>query len=65
MTGIEIVGLALTLLGLIGGLEIRVKSITKQYLSELKPNSGSSLRDEVKEIHAQVETILKIINKNI
>lgn len=65
MTGIEIVGLTVTLLGLIGGLELRVQKLVKQYLSELKPNSGSSLRDEVKEIHAQVETILKIINKDI
>ena len=65
MTGIEIIGLVISILTLIGGVEMRVKSITKHYLEELKPNSGSSMRDEIKEIKSQVETILKIINKNI
>lgn len=59
------IGYIISVLALIGGLELRVKAITKHYLDELKPNSGSSMRDEVKEIKAQVDTILKIINKNV
>jgi len=42
-----ILGLVITLLGLITGLEIRVRRLVKLYLIELKPNSGSSIKDKV------------------
>jgi hypothetical protein len=42
-----ILGLVVTLLGLITGLEIRVRRLVKLYLIELKPNSGSSIKDKV------------------
>jgi hypothetical protein len=36
-----------------------LSQITKEYLSELKPNSGSSMRDEVKAIRLDI-TDLKV-----
>jgi len=39
-------GLAVALTTLLGSLSIAVRFLTKHYLSELKPNGGSSLRDE-------------------
>lgn len=38
--------------------------LTKEYLSELKPNSGSSMRDEVKAIRADI-TDLKVELANL
>jgi hypothetical protein len=32
-------------------------------LSELKPNGGSSLRDEVNRLSARVETIIDLLGK--
>lgn len=34
-----------------------LNSIIKEYLSELKPNSGSSLRDEIKEIRRDLNSM--------
>jgi hypothetical protein len=47
MTGTEIIGLVIALLGLIGAIEVRVRSLVKTYLIELKPNHGSSIKDKI------------------
>jgi hypothetical protein len=57
------IGYILSVLALIGGLELRVKSITKHYLDELKPNSGSSLKDQVNRLEAQTELIIQMLKK--
>ena len=46
---------------LIGGLATAVRWMVKHYLSELKPNSGTSLRDSVNRLEAQVEQIMIIL----
>jgi hypothetical protein len=46
MTASDWAGLAVALTTLLGSLSIAVRFLTKHYLSELKPNGGSSLRDE-------------------
>jgi len=46
---------------LIGGLATAVRWMVKHYLSELKPNSGTSLRDSVNRLEAQVEQIMLIL----
>ena len=63
MTAPETIGLIVTILALIGGLEMRVRSLVKTYLSELKPNSGSSMKDQINRLEARVDTILQILNK--
>ena len=35
---------------ILAGFSAAVKWLVKHYLSELKPNSGSSMRDEIKDI---------------
>lgn len=59
MGGIEIVGLVATILTVIGLVEARVKSITKHYLTELKPNSGSSIKDQVTRLEARLDDLYK------
>ena len=39
--------LAVLILGLITGAEIRVRRLVKVYLKELIPNSGSSMKDKI------------------
>jgi hypothetical protein len=46
MTASDWAGLAVAITTLLGSLSIAVRFLTKHYLSELKPNGGSSLRDE-------------------
>ncbi len=55
-----VVAVALTVIGSFIGA---VKWLVKHYLNELKPNSGSSLRDEISELRGRVDTILRILER--
>ena len=55
-----VVAVALTVIGSFIGL---VRWLVKHYLMELKPNSGSSMRDEINELRGVVNTILKLLEK--
>jgi hypothetical protein len=46
---------------LIGGLATAVRWMVKHYLSELRPNGGSSLKDSVDRLEKQVEQIMVIL----
>ena len=46
---------------LIGGLATAVRWMVKHYLSELKPNSGSSLKDSVDRLEIQIQQIMTIL----
>lgn len=48
---------------IIGSFIGSVKWLVKHYLSELKPNSGSSLRDQVTRLEARVDTIISLLEK--
>jgi hypothetical protein len=65
MTPNEWAGLAVAGTTLVGTLAITVRHLVKHYLSELRPNGGSSLRDSVDRLERQVEEIYSIlINRN-
>jgi len=55
-----VVAVALTVIGSFIGA---VKWLVKHYLNELKPNSGSSMRDELNELRVRVDTILRILER--
>jgi hypothetical protein len=52
---------ALSITSLIGAFAIMVRWMVKHYLTELKPNSGSSLKDSVTRLERQVEEIYRIL----
>jgi len=54
-------GLIVSIIAIITGFAGAVRWLVKHYLYELKPNSGSSMRDSINRLETQVETILKII----
>jgi hypothetical protein len=55
-----VVAVALTVIGSFIG---SVKWLVKHYLAELKPNSGSSMRDQITALEARVETIIRILER--
>ena len=61
MTPADWAGFAVALTTLIGTLAITVRHLVKYYLSELRPNGGTSLRDSVDRLERQVEEIIKIL----
>jgi hypothetical protein len=65
MTPNEWAGLAVAVTTLVGTLAIVIRHLVKYYLSELRPNGGSSLKDSVNRLERQVEEIYSIlINRN-
>jgi hypothetical protein len=52
---------AVAVLTIIGGFVGAVKWLVKHYLNELKPNSGSSLKDSVTRLERQVEEVYRIL----
>ena len=64
MTPSDWAALAVSVTTLVGVLAMGVRHLVKYYLSELRPNGGSSLRDAVNRLERQVEEIYSIlINK--
>jgi hypothetical protein len=61
MTPNEWAGLAVAVTTLVGTLSMTVRHLVKYYLSELRPNGGSSLRDSVDRLERQVEEIYSIL----
>jgi len=57
MTPNEWAAIAVAVGTLIGFLVTGVRFLVKSYLSELKPNGGSSVKDKVNEITLQVERL--------
>ena len=58
MNAPEVLALISTILALIVGLELRVKSIVKHYLMELKPNSGSSIKDQITRLEEKLDKLV-------
>jgi hypothetical protein len=61
MTLTDWAALAVALVTLVGSLAAAVRWMVKNYLQELRPNSGSSLRDSVDRLERQVEEIYRIL----
>ena len=58
MNATEVIALVTSILTLIVGLELRVKSIVKHYLIELKPNSGSSIKDQITRLEEKIDKLV-------
>jgi hypothetical protein len=61
MTPANWAGLIVSIIAIVTAFAGAVRWLVKHYLFELKPNSGSSMRDSINRLEAQVETILKLI----
>lgn len=68
MTAMNWAGLAVAVSTLLGSLVATVRFLVSHYLSELKPNSGSSMRDEmnrqgdsIKRLEVRVDSIYELL----
>jgi hypothetical protein len=61
MTPNEWAGLAVAITTLIGALAVGVRHLVKYYLSELRPNGGSSLKDKVNKLDDKVEFLTELV----
>jgi hypothetical protein len=61
MTPAQWLGLAVSLCTLIAAFATAVRWLVKHYLYELKPNSGSSLKDSVIRLEEKVEILYQMM----
>ena len=55
--------IAVGIVTVLGGVTAMLQFLVKHYLAELKPNSGSSLKDQVNRLEARVDTIIEMLGK--
>jgi len=56
--------LAVAIVTVLGGVTAMLQFMIKHYLAELKPNSGSSIKDQVNRLEARVDTIIALLSKS-
>ena len=61
MTPNEWAGLAVAVTTLVGTLAITVRHLVKYYLSELRQNGGTSIKDQVNRLEEKVEFITDLV----
>lgn len=68
----EWVGFSVGVSTLIGSIAIGVRHLVKGYLAELKPNSGSSMRDEqnrqsemIRKLESRVDDIYRLLVEKV
>jgi hypothetical protein len=61
MTPSDWAALAVSVFTLVAGFTAAVRWLVKHYLSELRPNSGSSLRDSVDRLEERVDRIYEML----
>jgi len=65
MTPNDWAALAVAITTLIGTLAMAVRHLVKHFLSELKPNGGSSLRDSVDRLDEKVEFLTELVLQSL
>jgi hypothetical protein len=68
MNAIDWAALAVSIITILGGFTAAIRWLVKHYLAELKPNGGSSLRDEqnrqgetIKRLETRVDEIYSLL----
>jgi hypothetical protein len=55
---------AVAITTLLGSLALGVRHLVKYYLSELKQNGGSSIKDQVNRLEEKVDTLYQVLIQN-
>jgi hypothetical protein len=63
MTAQDYAALSVAIISILGGVAAYVQFMIKHYLSELRPNGGSSIKDQVNRLEARVDTIIELLGK--
>ena len=61
MTTQDYAALAVAIVTVLGGVTAMLNFMIKHYLQELKPNSGSSMKDAINRLETRVDKIYEIL----
>ena len=64
MTANEWVGIAVGVCAISTSLLLGLRWVIKSYLQELKPNSGSSIKDQITRLEKRVDDLFTLISKS-
>ena len=59
----EWAGLAVAVATIVASFAGSVRWLVKHYLAELKPNSGTSLRDSIDRLESRVDDLYRIVSE--
>jgi len=63
MTAQEWVGISVGVCAVLTSLLVGLRWVIKSYLQELKPNDGSSIKDQLNRLEARVDDLFMLISK--
>jgi hypothetical protein len=63
MTAADLAAWAVGIVTVLGGVAAYTQFMIKHYLNELKPNGGSSIKDQVNRLEVRVDTIIEMLGK--
>ena len=63
MTANEWVGIAVGVCAISTSLLVGLRWVIKSYLAELKPNGGSSMKDQINRLEQRVDELFVLISK--
>ena len=63
MTAQEWVGIAVGVCAISTSLLVGLRWVIKSYLQELKPNGGSSMKDQLNRLETRVDDLFMLISK--
>jgi hypothetical protein len=61
MTIVDWAAFAISICTLIGTFALMIKWLVKHYLNELRPNGGSSVKDQVNRLELRVDEIYRLL----
>ena len=62
MNSQDYAAIAVGVVTVLGGITAMLQFLVKHYLNELKPNSGSSMRDAVQRLETRVDKIYEMLS---
>jgi hypothetical protein len=63
MTANELVAFGVGVISIASALLLALRWVIKSFLSELKPNSGSSMKDQITRLEQRVDDLFTLISK--
>ena len=63
MSANEIIGISVGVCAILTSLLVALRWVIKSYLQELKPNSGSSMKDQLTRLEQRVDDLYSLIVK--
>jgi len=55
--------IAIGIVTVLGGITAMIQFLIKHYLSELKPNGGSSVKDQLNRLETRVDRIFEMLSE--